>query len=188
MQLSTFIYSNNTLYGFLLDNSLYHVSNRTVNLNLTGVNTGAWKAYNVTTNIYGYFNLPITLSTGLYEVSSIFNGDKDYNPSNFTSARLTIVTSENSTLLTANTFQEKYKAGKNFTGFLLNSQGESMVNQTITVKLTHLSKVCYVTTDSNGNYQLPINLGVGSYKADCSYVGTSEYSSSSAGASLTVTN
>ena len=64
----------------------------------------------------------------------------------------------------------------------------SFYHNLISLFVLWLSKVYYVTTDNNGQYQLPINLGKGSYKADCSYAGTSEYSSSSAGASLTVTN
>ena len=48
------------------------------------------------------------------------------------------------------------------------------------------SKVYWVTTDTNGEYQLAINLGLGEYTAQCSYGGTSKYTSSSASATISV--
>ena len=52
---------------------------------------------------------------------------------------------------------------------------------------TGASKLYWVTTDTLGEFQLAINLWTANYTAQCSYAGTSQYSSSSANATITVT-
>ena len=94
-----------------------------------------------------------------------------------------------SDIFDARVFEEMYLKVTDFK--LTDLNGNPIIGQHIALNLTRLSnglnKVYWVTTDTNGEYQLEINLGAGSYTADCSYAGTSTYTSSSAHATLTVT-
>ena len=66
-----------------------------------------------------------------------------------------------------------------------------LIGQHIALNLTRLSngqsKVYWVTTDTDGAFQLAINLGIGEYSAKCSYTGTSTYQPSTASNTITVT-
>ena len=80
------------------------------------------------------------------------------------------------TNLTINTnFTEAYGEGLNLTGKLTDANGNPIVGQHIALNLTNpatgASKIYWVTTDTNGEYQLQINLFVGSYTASASYGG-----------------
>ena len=96
------------------------------------------------------------------------------------------------TVLTANRFVQPYNAGSNFTGKLYSKfTGEGLSGQTISLNLTRLSdgasKIYNVTTDSNGEYQLPINLYAGQYRAYCTYDGTFNFDEAGSGTRITVT-
>ena len=96
-----------------------------------------------------------------------------------------------SSFLSANKFVQPYLAGQNFTGKLVDKYGNPIIGQHIALNLTRLSnglsKVYWVTTDTLGEYQLQINLGVGEYTAQCSYGGNSRYQPSTSGNTITVT-
>ena len=96
----------------------------------------------------------------------------------------------NSTFLSVNLFNRTVGAGDNFTGVLTDNNGNVIVGQHIALNLTRLSnglsKVYWVTTDTNGEFQLAINLGIGDYTANCSFAGTSVFGSSSDTASIVV--
>ncbi len=66
--------------------------------------------------------------------------------------------------------------GANFTGLLLDDEGNPVVGHHLLVNLTRtssgLSKVYEVVSDYNGEFQLPINLASGDYTAQVSYAGT----------------
>ena len=65
-----------------------------------------------------------------------------------------------------------------------------MVGQHIGLNLTRLSsgasKVYWVTTDTEGAYQLAINLAPGNYTVVCSYAGSDCYSSVSNSTTMVV--
>ncbi len=83
-----------------------------------------------------------------------------------------------------------YNSSQNYTGKLIGENGKPLIGQHISLNLTCLSdgtsKIYWVTTDVNGEYQLPINLYNGEYTAQCSYSGTSQYASSNTSNSITV--
>ncbi|WP_413823899.1 carboxypeptidase-like regulatory domain-containing protein, partial [Methanobrevibacter sp. UBA337] len=91
----------------------------------------------------------------------------------------------------ADKFNETYGAGQNFTGKLLDANNRPLIGQHVALKLTRLSdgasKVYWATTDTDGAYQLQINLYAGEYTAHCSYDGTSRYEASTAYNTITVT-
>ena len=66
-------------------------------------------------------------------------------------------------------------SGANFTGLLLDANGNPIVGHHILVNLTRTSsgasKVYEVVSDFNGEFQLPINLATGDYTAQVSYNG-----------------
>ena len=104
------------------------------------------------------------------------------------------------TNLTINTnFTEAYGQGLNLTGKLTDANGNPIVGQHIALNLTNpttgASKIYWVTTDTNGEYQLQINLFAGSYTASASFGGfttadnkTYYLPSGPANGTITVTN
>ena len=148
----------------------------------------------VTTDTNGQYSLEINLSPASYTGCASFLGDNQYTASNSNIANITVTKiNKTGTALIVNNFKESYGAGLNFTGILAATGTVYPISgQTIAVKLTRLnngaSKTYYLTTDSNGQFQLPINLGIGKYSALCSYTGTNQYNPSSASATLTVTS
>ena len=69
-----------------------------------------------------------------------------------------------------------------FIGFLKSFSFDSLKNQVIKINITRntdgLSKNYFVTTNDDGLFTLPINLGQGEYTFICSYNGTDVYSES----------
>ena len=159
------------------------LSDKVITLNLTRLSDNASKLYNVTTDIYGDYYLPINLAVGEYTAQAFFESDGEYESSNSSLASIIVNPKpKDSTVLIAGNFTEYYGAGSNFTGQLLdNVTGEPVIGQHIAINLTclsnGLSKVYWVTTDTDGEFQLVINLGVGDYTALCGYAGTSRYES-----------
>jgi predicted outer membrane repeat protein len=181
------------LTGTLLDLNGKPVIGMHISLNLTNPVNGLSKIYHATTDNKGEYQLEINLYPGEYSVSATFNGLKT-NTTNYLASgpvNSSILVNKLDTVLSADKFQEKYGAGQNFTGKLVNSKGEAVIGQHISLKLTRLSdkvsKFYYATTDTNGEYQLPINLFKGEYTAECSYTGTNIYTSSNASNSIIVT-
>ena len=163
-----------------------------INLNLTRVSSGASKIYYVTTDTNGEYQLQINLGLGEYTVQASFGGTNDYASSIAFNTLSVVNQTSNKTVttLTANKFNETVGAGQNFTDTLVDAKGSPIVGQHIALNLTRVSsgasKIYYVTTDTDGAFQLQINLSVGNYTAQCSYGGTSVYQSSSASNTITV--
>lgn len=160
-----------------------------VALNLT--RGSASKVYWATTDTNGQVQLPINLGIGDYTVTYTFAGCNDYNASTG-SASITVTAPENktTTTLTVNSLTEAYGAAQNLTGKLV-ANGAAIVGQHIALKLTRTatnqSKVYYRTTDTNGEYQIPIELSAGAYTVTATYDGTSVYSSANGEGTITVT-
>ncbi len=95
------------------------------------------------------------------------------------------------TLISADSFQHPYGSGLNFTGKLISkSTGSVLVGQHVKLTLSRISdgasKDYWVTTDSLGEYQLPINLYHGNYKVTCTYFGNNQYDYSTCSSTITV--
>ena len=176
--------------GKLTDTNGNPIVGQHIALNLTRLDTGKSKVYWVTTDTHGEYQLEINLWIANYTASASYAGNDYYKPANTTTNTITVTGNVTGTVLTADTFNEKFNAGKNFTGKLTDTNGNPIVGQHIALNLTRLdtgkSKVYWVTTDTHGEYQLAINLWTANYTAHCSYTGTSSYSSSSASATITV--
>lgn len=157
-------------------------------------NNGQFKTYWTTTDTDGNAMLQINLSPGSYKAEVNYGGNKQYNASAINSTIIVNSASDNRTgvVLTTNKFSQPYGAGQNFTGTLKDTFGNLLIGQHVAVNLTRLSngasKIYWVTTDTDGAFQLQINLGLGEYTAQCSYGGTSKYQPASAGNTISVTN
>ena len=65
-----------------------------------------------------------------------------------------------------------YSTQQNYTGKLIGNNGEPLIGQHVSIKLSNSqgqSKIYYATTDNKGEYQLEINLYLGTYTAISSY-------------------
>ncbi len=186
------------LTGTLTDVNGTPIVGQHIALNLTNPRTGASKIYWVTTDTDGAFQLAINLAVGTYTASASYAGNS-YDNVNFTAAgpvagTITVtsnVTPSNktATVLTAENYVANATGG-NFTG-ILTANGTPLVGQHITLNLTRLSngmsKLYYATTDTDGAYQLEINLGAGNYTVAVTYAGTSVYDAASANGTIVMT-
>ena len=174
------------LTGKLLDINGKPVIGQHILLNLTRLSDGVSKIYPCTTDNTGEYQLEINLYPGEYTALASYGKYSCLN---------TISVMKNSSItksvLSANKFSEPYGAGQNFTGKLLDANGNPLIGQHIAIKLSNTqgqSKVYWANTDYNGEYQLEICLYSGVYSAQCSFGGNSKYSDSSASTSITVTS
>ena len=190
--------AGDNLTGKLTDSNGNVLVGQHIALNLTNPRNSLSKVYWVTTDTNGEFQLQINLYIGTYTASASYAGSKinniTYTGSNSDTVSIQVLNvSDNrtSTVLTANKFNQKVGAGQNFTGILKDNLGKLLIGQHIALNLTRLSngqsKVYWVTTDTDGAFQLAINLGIGEYSAKCSYTGTSTYQPSTASNTITVT-
>jgi hypothetical protein len=167
--------------GTLTDTNGNPIKNQTVYLNLTRTTTGANKIYNVTTDENGTYRLPINLAPGSYTITPYYNGENNYIQSTGTTNKIIVTkTNKTGTNISSNEFNHIVNAGLNFTGKLLETfSNEPIPEQTIYLNLTRTttgaSKIYKVTTDENGQYQLPINLAKGTYTIKSNYKGTNTY-------------
>ncbi|MBX7076905.1 MAG: hypothetical protein K1X33_06280 [Methanobacteriaceae archaeon] len=179
----------NNLTGFLKDSNGNPIVGQHIALNLTNPRNGLSKVYWVTTDTNGEYQLQINLAKGFYTVKASFTNTSS-NITLVNNGTINVTGDKMTTSLSANKFNEAYGKGDNFTGKLLDQNGKVIVGQHIAVNLTRLSnglsKVYWVTTDTNGEYQLAINLGKGNYTALCSYAGSVQYDASLVVTSLTV--
>ena len=171
-------------------------------LNLTRYSDGASKIYVVTTDTEGEFQLEINLAIGKYGVTATYPGftSKDnitYSPAGPVKASLN-VTSEptptdnrTSTVLTIKNYTGVYGTPKNLTGDLETINDVELIGQKIPLNLTRLSdgasKIYWVTTDTDGEFQLEINLYPGKYTVSSTFPGNKLYKpSNNANATITV--
>ena len=79
------------------------------------------------------------------------------------------------------------KSGEYFTARLLDENGNPVVGETVSFKISGISSTYKKTTDSNGYAKLQINLGSSKkYTVTVSFAGDENYNKSSAKASLTI--
>ncbi|WP_413862396.1 beta strand repeat-containing protein [Methanobrevibacter sp. UBA417] len=190
-----------TVQVFLFDSSKYdpeHVEDNVIASTTTKVNADG--SFTATFGNYANGNYTVLISytstTQLTEdVATTINVTV-----NGTAPEPTPVVGNITTNLTINTnFTEAYGEGLNLTGKLTDANGNPIVGQHIALNLTNpangASKIYWVTTDTNGEYQLQINLFVGSYTASASFAGfttadnkTYYLPSGPANGTITVTN
>ena len=146
-------------------------------------------------------------ANGVYTANITYNSTTGLSTNNTKNITVTVngtaptpVTGNITTNLTINSnFTETYGEGLNLTGKLTDANGNPIVGQHIALNLTNpttgASKIYWVTTDTNGEYQLQINLFVGSYTASASFGGfttadnkTYYLPSGPANGTITVTN
>lgn len=161
-----------------------------IELNLTRLNSWS-KIYWATTDTNGQIQLPINLAVGKYTIKCTFAGNDNYNLSSDI-ASITVTAPENKTIsvLTVNNLTKVQGTVENLTG-KLTANGSPIIGQHIELKLTRISsgqsKVYWRTTDTNGEYQIPIELNSGEFTMTATYAGTSIYSSSTAEGTIKVT-
>lgn len=164
LKYETFLYnqSNNYYTSYLLDSNGNPVISKTISLNLSNPKNGLWKVYNVTTNYKGLFSLAINLLPGFYGVSASFDGDNDYNPTSSEGAF-----SVNYGVLNTSNLNINSTVNENFNGTLYDYNNLAMTNQLVNVKIVRLSDGLYktytLTTNSKGEFSLPIHLNPGNY-------------------------
>ncbi|WP_413828637.1 MULTISPECIES: hypothetical protein [unclassified Methanobrevibacter] len=189
----TIIYGTPKNYTIRLTDELGNpVIGQHIALNLSNPINGLSKIYWVSSDTLGFESLEINLAPGEYLVNAYFDGISNFNSSKTNN---TIIVKSNldnktGTILSANEFNHPYNAGCNFTGRLTDELGNPVIGQHIALNLTNpingLSKIYWVTTDTNGEYQLEINLYKGNYTAKASYSGNDLYLSSYSNANIIV--
>ena len=195
---STILNSSNVsvIYGYtnkytvkLTTNTGKALSNEEVLLNITNLSNGLNKVYKILTDNEGIASLPINLLTGAYSMNASYSGNNQYTSSTIFTY-YNIITNLYNTNLIVNNFNETFDSGNSLIGKLSDVWGNPIVNRIVNLKLSRLSdgvsKTYYVTTDTNGEYNLPINLNIGFYKVDCSFDGDNPYLASSTLGTITV--
>ncbi|MBX7077501.1 MAG: hypothetical protein K1X33_09345 [Methanobacteriaceae archaeon] len=165
-------------------------------LNLSRVSNGASKVYWQTSDTEGNIILPITLAPGYYTVNGNYAGNKVLNYTSSGCFNTIIVNYPNNnkilSLINLKPFSEVYGTSKVFVVSLTSSNGFKISGQQLNLSLSRstggASKVYWLTTDVNGNVELPINLGIGSYIISVNYNGNNMYSSSGASTTIQITN
>ena len=121
-------------------------------------------------NADGTFNVSFAnYANGVYTANIMYNSTTGLSKNNTKNITVTVngtaptPTGNITTNLTINTnFTEAYGEGLNLTGKLTDANGNPIVGQHIALNLTNpttgASKIYWVTTDTNGEYQLQINL------------------------------
>ncbi len=128
-----------------------------------------------------------TLADGEYVAAIIYDGDDADFPADVEDAIISISVNGTSpgpepvtnttyaTVLTIEPFNETEGAGKSLVGKLALEDGTPVIGMHILLNLTRVSdgasKVYTTTTDYNGEFQFPINLGAGEYTAYATFEG-----------------
>lgn len=162
-------------------------------LNLTRLNNGQSKVYWVTTDINGEWQLQINLATNKYTGWASFAGSNNYSAATSKIANIIVTDGSDNrtpTVLTVNNYKGISSNPGNLTGKLTTYTGTALFENFITLTLTRVkdgaSKQYMITTDDNGEFQLPITLGPGNYTVQCSYAGITNYAPSSASATVNI--
>lgn len=176
-------YGEEIIYsGKLIDENGNFVIGHPVQLNITRLSSGASKVYTVITDYTGTYQIPINLAPGTYTIKASYDGVNGVNPAEDQLVSLIIYnkgekpSDKNISVLKLNPFSN---IDKKVTGQLIDNYVNPIIGYYISVKLTRISsganKVYIVTTDYNGQFNLPINLAKGQYLVECSFDGAETY-------------
>ncbi len=165
-------------------------SNTTVTINVTNSNGTIVNTGNITITINGE-NYTAKVINGASNVNITLPDSVGVNNITVTYTNGSYSTSVNSTILVTNdtglintvlvgyNLTKTYGTLANYTGKLLDEYGNPIMGQHIALNLTRLSdgasKIYYATTDTQGEYQLAINLSPGEYSVQASYAGNGNY-------------
>ena len=174
------------LKGTLTTTNQTPLTNQTITITITKLANKKTKTYTLTTDNNGEFTLPINLANGTYLATIKYNGTTINNTTyNHTTTHITITiknppTIHINTTIKTNTYKEQYNTGHTFNGTLTTTNNNTpLPNQTITITLikttNNKTKTYNVTTDNNGEFNLPINLAPALYLVYCTYAGTEIY-------------
>lgn len=105
------------------------------------------------------------LEPGNYTVTASYNGDKNLNAS--TSNAVTFSIAEVYPILTAKDLTKTYGTSNKFVVNLVDSKGNAIPNAVVNVDIK--GKITPITTGSNGQATMPINLAPATYTATVTY-------------------
>ncbi len=183
-----------------IDNTLYPSNSKTdIIVNVTYSNGTLVNSGNITLTINGStYQNPVENGVATFNIQTptfgYYNVTTTYNNQSTQTTEFTIGYVE--TVLNVTDLIKIYGTDEEFTGYLLDTNGNPIIGHHLNLKLTRLSsganKVYDVVTDYNGKFNLPINLAIGLYTADIEYNGLGrenwKYSPSNASANIQVTN
>jgi len=138
------------------------------------------KVYNVKTDSEGVAGLAINLAPGTYDINATLNSAK-YGEA-FTNATITVNKGE--AILSADNLVMSYKDGSGWEVTLTNVNGDFISGVGIAFGINGATYT--VKTDANGSAKLPINLAVGTYDINATFVGNKYYSDAFVNATVTV--
>ena len=128
--------------------------NKSVNLTINGI------TYTRVSDKNGVVGLNINLREGEYYISTIFNGDDDYRPSNVFNSVLTVKPTI-TRYYASNIITKYYKSPEQFWAYVLDTDGNRLANASISM---NINGVFYTRhSDENGTFRLNINLNPGEY-------------------------
>lgn len=114
----------------------------------------------------GVATLTLTdLEPANYEVIANYNGDSNLNASS--SNAVTFPVEDVYLILTANDLTKTYGTGNKLVVNLVDNKGNAIADAVVNVNIN--SKITPITTDSNGEATMPINLKPGTYTAAATY-------------------
>ena len=169
------------LNGILKTSTGQGLSNQTISIKITDTNNTSTE-YNVSTDTNGKYVLAMKLKEGVYDILVKFDGTSQYSGSE-NNSKITIISPRIPVSnLSLNDYNGINGVSGKLTGKLLSSNDDPIVNETIKLLLLNpsngLSKTYTLTTDTNGEYSLTINLHEGIYIASAIYEGSDEFSES----------
>lgn len=130
------------------------LANKSVNLTINGI------TYTRVSDKNGIIGLNINLREGEYYISTVFNGDDDYRPSNVFNSVLTVKPTI-TRYYSSNIITKYYKSPEQFWAYVLDTDGNRLANASISM---NINGVFYTRhSDENGTFRLNINLNPGEY-------------------------
>ncbi len=105
------------------------------------------------------------LEPGIYSATATYNGDSNLKSS--TSGPVIFPVEDVYLILTANDLTKTYGTGNKLVVNLVDNKGNAIADAVVNVNIN--SKITPITTDSNGEATMPINLKPGTYTAAATY-------------------
>ena len=162
---------------------LNNMPSRVLNLNCTGgvLMNNSLKLSNMTSSIYTATGKSAVYSVNICVDNQILNQNIKVKESG-----------DNSTILNLPYYYFIYGKNNTLTGNLTDKNGNPLSNKIISLNLTRLSdgawKIYNVTTNSLGEFKLPITLMCNDYSVKAAFNGDGEYNSSYANVSMEIGN
>ena len=161
---STFRINNQEFSIQLLDSLKNPLINKTVTLLFNNEKIEKFTDEN------GIVKCDLNLSIGVHDFKALFDGDGDYEASNFSKTLVIVDKNAEPTMLTAPSYLILEEKGNYFNVTLTDKRGNPLSNQTVVIEIN--GRPYMRITDINGRARLKINLNQGSYEVYCHYDGT----------------